>query len=49
MSDTTPELGAITRTSGVAGQFSYRVPVTYPAKAPAQSSSSAASTADRSP
>ncbi|MBM4574926.1 hypothetical protein GS896_25505 [Rhodococcus hoagii] len=30
MSDTTPELGAITRTSGVAGQFSYRVPVTYP-------------------
>ena len=25
-----PELGKITRTTGIAGQISYRVPVTYP-------------------
>jgi hypothetical protein len=28
--DITPELGTITRTNGIAGQYSYRVPVTYP-------------------
>lgn len=26
----TPELGAITRSNGISGQYSFRVPVTYP-------------------
>lgn len=30
MSTTTPTLGKITRQNGVAGQYAYTVPVTYP-------------------